>query len=100
MTEIDVAGATAGDFAGVLLGVALGAVLGAAPGALPATPDAGDCARAIAATARVVPIAAHHADRARGDAGDVLSFGVAIGALHRAKHPANALIGNQACLYM
>jgi hypothetical protein len=50
------------------------------------------------ATASVVPIAAHHADRARGDAAEVLSFGVAISALHLAKHHADALIWNQAPL--
>jgi hypothetical protein len=94
LTDIELTGATAGDFAGVVLGVALGAVFGA----LPAVPDADDCARATDATARVVPIAAHHADRAKGDTGEVLSFGVAISALHLAKHHADALIWNQAPL--
>lgn len=94
LTEIELTGAAAGVFVGAVLGVALGAVLGA----LPAAPDAEDCARAIDATASVVPIAAHHADRARGDAGEVLSFGVAISALHLAKHHADALIWNQAPL--
>ena len=94
LTDIELTGATVGAFAGVLLGVALGAVLGA----LPPAPDAEDCARAMDATASVVPIAAHHADRARGDAAEVLSFGVAISALHLAKHHADALIGNQAPL--
>jgi hypothetical protein len=94
LTDIELTGATAGAFAGVLLGVALGAVLGA----LPPVPDAEDCARAMDATASVVPIAAHHADRARGDAAEVLSFGVAISALHLAKHHADALIWNQAPL--
>jgi hypothetical protein len=93
-TDIELTGATAGAFAGALLGVALGAVLGA----LPPAPDAEDCARAMDATASVVPIAAHHADRARGDAAEVLSFGVAISALHLAKHHADALIWNQAPL--
>jgi hypothetical protein len=50
------------------------------------------------ATASVVPIAAHHADRAKGDVAEVLSFGVAISALHLAKHHADALIRNQAPL--
>ena len=94
LTDIELTGATAGAFAGVLLGVALGAVLGA----LPPAPDAEDCARAMDATASVVPIAAHHADRARGDVAEVLSFGVAISALHLAKHHADALIWNQAPL--
>ena len=94
LTDIELTGATVGAFAGVLLGVALGAVLGA----LPPAPDAEDCARAMDATASVVPIAAHHADRARGDAAEVLSFGVAISALHLAKHHADALIWNQAPL--
>ena len=98
MTDIELTGATAGAFAGVLLGVALGAVLGVVVGALPPAPDAEDCARAMDATASVVPIAAHHADRARGDAAEVLSFGVAISALHLAKHHADALIGNRAPL--
>ena len=94
LTDIELTGATVGAFAGVLLGVALGAVLGA----LPPAPDAEDCARAMDATASVVPIAAHHADRARGDVAEVLSFGVAISALHLAKHHADALIWNQAPL--
>ena len=94
LTDIELTGAAVGDFAGVVLGVALGAVFGA----LPAAPDAEDCARATDATASVVPIAAHHADRAKGDAGEVLSFGVAISALHLAKHHADALIWNQAPL--
>ena len=94
LTDIELTGATAGAFAGVLLGVALGAVLGA----LPPAPDAEDCARAMDATASVVPSAAHHADRARGDVAEVLSFGVAISALHLAKHHADALIWNQAPL--
>ena len=98
LTDIELTGATAGAFAGVLFGVALGAVLGAVLGALPPAPDAEDCARATDATASVVPIAAHHADRARGDTGEVLSFGVAISALHLAKHHADALIWNQAPL--
>ena len=93
-TDIELTGATVGAFAGALLGVALGAVLGA----LPPAPDAEDCARAMDATASVVPIAAHHADRARGDVAEVLSFGVAISALHLAKHHADALIWNQAPL--
>lgn len=102
LTDIELTGATAGAFAGVLLGVALGAVLGVVLGvvlgALPPVPDAEDCARAMDATASVVPIAAHHADRARGDAAEVLSFGVAISALHLAKHHADALTWNQAPL--
>ena len=93
-TDIELTGAAVGAFAGVLLGVALGAVLGA----LPPAPDAGDCARAMDATTSVVPIAAHHADRARGDVAEVLSFGVAISALHLAKHHADALTWNQAPL--
>ena len=93
-TDIELTGATVGAFAGALLGVALGAVLGA----LPPAPDAEDCARAMDATASVVPIAAHHADRARGDVAEVLSFGVAISALHLAKHHADALTWNQAPL--
>ena len=94
LTDIELTGATVGAFAGVLLGVALGAVLGA----LPPAPDAEDCARAMDATTSVVPIAAHHADRARGDVAEVLSFGVAISALHLAKHHADALTWNQAPL--
>jgi len=102
LTDIELTGAAVGAFAGVLLGVALGAVLGAvlgvALGALPPVPDAEDCARAMDATASVVPIAAHHADRAKGDVAEVLSFGVAISALHLAKHHADALTWNQAPL--
>lgn len=94
LTDIELTGATAGAFAGVLLGVALGVALGA----LPPAPDAEDCARAMDATTSVVPIAAHHADRARGDVAEVLSFGVAISALHLAKHHADALTWNQAPL--
>ena len=98
LTDIELTGAAVGDFVGAVLGAVLGVALGAVLGALPVAPDADDCARAIDATASVVPIAAHHADRARGDTGEVLSFGVAISALHLAKHHADALIWNQAPL--
>ena len=86
LTDIELTGAGVGDFAGAVLG------------ALPVAPGAEDCARATDATASVVPIAAHHADRAKGEAGEVLSFGVAISALQLAKHHADALIWNQAPL--
>jgi len=85
LTDIELTGAGVGDFAGAVLG------------ALPAAPGE-DCARATDATASVVPIAAHHADRAKGEAGEVLSFGVAISALQLAKHHADAPIWNQAPL--
>ena len=98
LTDIALTGAAVGDFVGAVLGELLGVALGAVFGALPAAPGTEDCARATDATASVVPIAAHHADRAKGEAGEVLSFGVAISALHLAKHHADALIWNQAPL--